>query len=160
MRILFVFLILWISFFAEAGRIRLRKVKDAPRSCAIMKEETSLSRDDKKILGTEKNSIVIDETVSVIGDLGNKLCEWPKEKFSEISDDPLKMSFYIDEFKNILVVYQKNINEQKTFQQAVQQVQINLDTCQFGQLRTLSEVSLPKCDPPKKAKKSRKKKKK
>lgn len=153
MRVLFVFFIISISFSAEAGRIRLRKVKDAPRSCAVMKEESSLSRADKKILGTEKNSVVIDDTVSVVGDLGNKLCEWPKEKFSEIGEDAKKMSFYIDEFKNILVVYQKS----KT---GLQQVQINLDNCQFDQLRTLSEVSLPKCDPPKKAKKIHKKKKK
>ncbi len=157
MRVLFVFFIISISFSAEAGRIRLRKVKDAPRSCGIMKEESSLTRTNKKILGTEKNSVVIDDTVSVVGDLGNKLCEWPKEKFSEIGEDAKKMSFYIDEFKNILVVYQKN-EKQKITQRSIQQVQINLDNCQFDQLRTLSEVSLPKCDPPKKAKKSRKKK--
>ena len=155
MRFLFMFFIISISFSAQAGRIRLRKVKDAPRSCQLMKEESSLTRTNRKILGTEKNSVVIDDTVSVVGDLGNKLCEWPKEKFSEIGEDVKKMSFYIDEFKNILVVYQKSDK-----QKSMQQVHINLDNCQFDQLRTLSEVSLPKCDPPKKAKKSKSRKKK
>lgn len=147
MRFTFIIIILLVSIFSPA-KIRLRKVKDAPKTCSIMKEETSLSRMNKKIFGTEKNSVVIEDNVSLVGDLGHKLCEWPPEKFSPIGD--LKnISFYINEYKNFIIAFQKN-------KDSVRQVQINIDSCQFDELKTLTQVSFPKCDPPRAPKNKKK----
>ncbi len=151
-----LFCCLFLSNYSEAGRIRLRKVKDAPKTCTVMKEDPTLSRADKKVLGTEKNSLIIDEQITLVGDLGQKQCIWPAEKFIQFGELK-KINFYIDEYKNILVAYQKN--ETINGVNSVQQIQINADNCQFDELKTLTQVNLPKCEVPRKFKKTKKTKK-
>lgn len=153
MHMIALFLIL-ISCLNSEARIRLRKVKDAPRVCQIMKEEPFLSRPEKKILGTEKNSLVFDTSITLIGDLGQKQCEWPIETFS-IFEEPKSAQYYIDEFKNILVAFKK-MPAPQAGSNIVQQLQINVDSCQISEASTLTDPSFPKCDPPKKGKKKKK----
>ena len=150
MQFLAIIFCVLFSIYSEAGRIRLRKVKDAPKTCTIMKEDSTLSRTNKKILGTEKNSIIIDDQITLVGDLGQKQCVWPGEKFLPLGELK-KINFYIDEYKNLMVAYHKN-------ESSTQQVQIHIDGCQIDEFKTLSQVSLPKCDPPKKIRKSKRKK--
>lgn len=150
---IFILILIFISSFSTEARIRLRKVKDAPRVCQVMKEDQYLSRPEKKILGTEKNSLVFDASITLIGDLGNKQCEWPMEKFS-VFEEPKTAYFYIDEFKNILVAYKK-MPSKGSGDKIVHQLQINVDNCQISELITLTEPSIPKCDPPKKGKKKK-----
>jgi len=165
MKFIFIFLILNLIAVSSQAKIRLRKVKEAPKTCGIMKEELFLSRPEKKIFGTEKNSIVINHQISLIGDLGQKQCVWSAEQFL-ILGDLKKISFYIDEYKNLLFAYAKSVSinqksvEQKinSNQKFIQQVQINIDRCQFDEMKTLTAVHFPKCDPPKKHKKIRRKK--
>lgn len=153
MQLIILILIFITSIYSDA-RIRLRKVKDAPRVCQVMKEDQFLSRPEKKILGTEKNSLIFDGAVTLIGDLGQKQCEWPLEKFA-VFQEPRNANYYIDEFKNILVAYKK-VQVESSSQKIVQQLQINVENCQISNLSTLSEPSLPKCDPPKKGKRKKK----
>lgn len=151
---LFILILIFISSIYTDARIRLRKVKDAPRVCQVMKEDQYLSRPDKKILGTEKNSLIFDGAVTLIGDLGHKQCEWPLDKFA-VFQEPRNANYYIDEFKNVLIAYKK-VQVESSNQKIVQQLQINVENCQISDLSTLSEPSLPKCDPPKKGKKKKK----
>lgn len=151
---LIILILIFISSNYTDARIRLRKVKDAPRVCQVMKEDQYLSRPDKKILGTEKNSLIFDGAVMLIGDLGHKQCEWPLEKFA-VFQEPRAANYYIDEFKNILIAFKK-VQVESSNQKIVQQLQINVENCQISDLSTLSEPSLPKCDPPKKGKKKKK----
>ena len=134
------------------AKIRLHKVKQAALTCSQMKIENLLSRTDKKIFGTEKTSIILKDDISVVGDLGKKVCQWPAEKFAQFGDVN-KLSFYIDEYKNILVPYSKNENNYRL-------AKISLDNCNFDDEKTLSELSFPKCDKPLKKSKKRKSRKK
>lgn len=151
---LIILILIFISSIYSDARIRLRKVKEAPRVCQVMKEDQYLSRPEKKILGTEKNSLIFDGAVTLIGDLGHKQCEWPLEKFA-VFQEPRAANYYIDEFKNILIAYKK-VQIENSNQKIVQQLQINVENCQISDLSTLSEPVLPKCDPPKKGKKKKK----
>lgn len=155
MRLILVISILFSSVFLNA-KIRLRKVKDAPRTCTVMKEDPLLSRANKKIFGTEKNSIVIDDGISLVGDLGHKLCSWPMASFTNLGEIK-KTSFYIDEYKNILIAFQKvqAADQQVSKQTSVRQIQINIDNCQLGELKNFTEATFPKCVPPKSKKKSK-----
>jgi hypothetical protein len=151
---LIILILIFISSIYSDARIRLRKVKEAPRVCQVMKEDQYLSRPEKKILGTEKNSLIFDGAVTLIGDLGHKQCEWPLEKFA-VFQEPRAANYYIDEFKNVLIAYKK-VQVESSNQKIVQQLQINVENCQISDLSTLSEPVLPKCDPPKKGKKKKK----
>jgi hypothetical protein len=149
MRFFLMSICIMFTLASEAGRIRLRKVPEAPKVCKVMKEDPLLSRRDKKILATLKNSLIINEQVSLVNDLGQKQCIWPVEKFQPLGD-VRNANFYIDEYKNVLVAYQK-------VPQGMAQVQINIDQCQFDEYKLTDEVNLPKCSPPKKIRKSKKK---
>ncbi len=151
---LIILILIFISSIYSDARIRLRKVKEAPRVCQVMKEDQYLSRPEKKILGTEKNSLIFDGAVTLIGDLGHKQCEWPLDKFA-VFQEPRTANYYIDEFKNVLIAYKK-VQVESSNQKIVQQLQINVENCQISDLSTLSEPVLPKCDPPKKGKKKKK----
>jgi len=156
------FILLDISSIAQ-GRIRLRKVKDEPKTCTKMKVDDFLSRPEKKIFGTLRNSVVLEDDVVVIGDLGKKYCSWSLEQFNEkmnlssLNPESGEMvwknqiQFYIDEYKNILVPF---VKKDQGYKQAV----INLSSCDFENTSYTEDLQLPKCDPPKKT--SRKKKKK
>lgn len=136
------------TFAAEAGRIRMRKVKDAPKVCTVMDEDKHLSRDSKRIFGTLRNSVIVEDKISIVDDLGKKICQWPVDKWQPLGDLS-KYSFYIDEQRNALYPYMKGDNQ-------YQFVKISLNDCEFGELQTTDKLELPKCEIVKK-KKSRSK---
>lgn len=145
-------LILFISS-AEAGRIRLRKVKDAPKTCTIMDEDRFLTRSSKRIFGTLRNSVIIEDNVVVVNDLGQKICLWSYDKLLPFGDLS-QYKFYIDEYKNTLIPFKKDKKE-------IFYSKINLNDCEIGEVRAASDFDLPRCEKPsKKSKKSSKSKRK
>jgi hypothetical protein len=166
MRLLFLWaatgtVVVGAFFGSESGeaRIRMRKVKEEPKACMNMKPDPYLSRPEKLIYATPRNSVIVEENVSIVGDLGNKHCSWPLTDFIQrlqvSGGDPQKyisqMRFYIDEYKNILVPY---IKKENGYKQAV----VNLASCDFENTLFTDELQVPKCDPPKKKSVRRKKK--
>ncbi len=136
---------------AEA-RIRMRKVVEAPRTCTTMKEDKFLSRPGKKIYGTLRNSVVVENDVSVVGDLGQKICKFPFEKFNRTA--PIEhFAYYIDEYKNVLIPYAEK-------PEGFVQYKVNLANCEVEEEYTLSSPKLPKCEAPAKKKRTAKAKKK
>lgn len=155
MRIFLLNLIFALLFFGSPfanAKIRIHKVKPAALTCAHMKIESSLSRADKKIYGTEKTSVILKEDISVVGDLGKKVCQWPLDKFAQFGEVN-KLEFYIDEYKNILMPFAKNENSYRL-------AKISLDNCTFEDEKTIAELNFPKCDKPTKKSKKRKSRKK
>lgn len=140
---LFVMCLFGLLATANA-RIRLRKVKDPPKTCVVMKEDELLSRKDKLVWGTERNSVVVDESeVTVVNDLGQKICEWDKASFASIGNVE-DFRFYIDEYKNLIYPYfVKNASE-------VTMLKVPLQTCDLKDQRTLASLEIPKCEKPKK----------
>jgi hypothetical protein len=141
---------IFLISFSEA-RIVNRKVKEAPKTCTIMKEDIFLSRPQKIILGTLRNSIIINDEIKLVNDLGKKICEWPKEPF--LAAAPVNIfEFYIDEYKNILIPYAKK-------ETGYVQFKINLSNCEFEEQKEEQSLVLPKCEPPKKKRSTIKRKK-
>lgn len=134
------------SEFSEAGRIRLRKVKESPKVCAHMVEDNYLSRKNRKVYGTLRNSLIIEDQVLVVDDLGQKICQWPSEKWATMGD-LTKYKFYIDEKRNKIYSYLKNA-EANQYQVA----EVDINNCQLGSLQTVPELDLPKCEKVKKSK--------
>ncbi len=140
-------LILFI--FAEvslAGRIRLRKVKETPKVCAHMVEDNYLSRKNRKVYGTLRNSLIFEDQVLVVDDLGQKICQWPNEKWAPLGD-VTKYKFYIDEKRNKIYSYLKKA-EANQYQVA----EVDINNCQLGSLQTVPDLDLPRCEKVKKAK--------
>lgn len=129
------------------GRIVNRKVKEAPRTCGEMKEDSFLSRGGKRIFGTLRNSVIINQEISVVDDLGKKICTWPLEKLSQFAE-PGTFDFYIDEYKNRLYPHFKKEN-------GFFVVAVNLEDCSLAETSYLEKLDFPKCEKPSK-KKSRK----
>jgi hypothetical protein len=107
-----------LSFsYATAARIRNHKVKEAPKSCQLMREDASLSCDNKRVLGTLRHSLVIEnsedsKSITLVKDKGEKLCQWSLEDWSSIQKANLlpeldQFKFHIDEYKEILHPYVK-----------------------------------------------------
>lgn len=134
-----------MSLGTEA-RIVNRKVKESPRTCGEMKEDNYLSRDNKRIFGTLRNSVVINHEISVVDDLGRKICAWPLEKLSQYAE-PGTFDFYIDEYRNRLYPHFKKEN-------GFFVVAVNLDDCSLAETSYTEKLDFPKCEKPKK--KSRK----
>lgn len=134
------------SEFSEAGRIRLRKVKESPKVCAHMVEDNYLSRKNRKVYGTLRNSLIIEDQVLVVDDLGQKICQWPSEKWATMGD-LTKYKFYIDEKRNKIYSYLKNA-EANQYQVA----EVDINNCQLGSLQTVSDLDLPRCEKTKKSK--------
>lgn len=149
--ICFVISCLYAASPVEA-RIRMRKVKDAPKTCAYMKEDELLSREDKTIWATERNSVVIADEVTLVNDLGQKFCQWDKASFASFGDIS-NFRFYIDEFKEFVYPYlDKKNGEYVVFK-------IPFKTCSLENLKTVAQLEFPKCEKPKKNSKKRKNKK-
>jgi len=123
---------------AQAGRIRLRKVKDAPKTCSVMDEDHYLTRTNKRIFGTLRNSVILEDDVSVVNDLGQKVCQWSYEKLNSLGDLN-KYKFYIDEYKNKLIPFSKDKNQ-------VRYSMIDLNDCEVGEVQTADNFDLPKCE--------------
>ncbi len=131
---------------SEAGRIRLRKVKETPKVCAHMVEDNYLSRRNRKVYGTLRNSLIFEDQVLVVDDLGQKICQWPNEKWAPLGD-VTKYKFYIDEKRNKIYSYLKNA-EANQYQVA----EVDINNCQLGSLNTVSDLDLPRCEKIKKIK--------
>jgi hypothetical protein len=135
---------------AEAGRIRLRKVKDEPKVCSVMQEDKYLSRSDRRIFGTLRNSVILEGDISIVNDLGKKICQWPYEKWQPLGDVN-RFTYYIDEQRNALYPYIKNNDK-------YQVVKISLDDCSIGEMQITENLELPKCVKAKKARSKSKRK--
>ena len=150
---LFVALLICSFSVPSNARIRLRKVKEAPRVCQNMQEDKLLSRKDKKVLSTERHSVIFEDTVSLVRDKGEKICSWRASEFDSLGAiDQFK--FYIDEYKEVLYSYIKNPDESFLI------ITTPFSTCSLETRVTLPEFQQPKCDIPKKKKTSARRKKK
>ena len=139
---------------AAEARIRLRKVKDAPKTCVVMKEDPLLSRKDKFVWGTERNSVVIgDSEITIVNDLGNKVCEWAKSDFSSLGTVE-DFKFYIDEYKDVIYPF---LDKKEL---GVLMLKVPMKTCSLTEQKTMAALELPKCEKPASSKKSKKKSKK
>lgn len=147
---IFLAVLVGFSTFSEA-RIRLRKVKEAPKVCAVMNEDKLLSRKSKKVYSTERHSLIIEEAVALVKDKGEKVCIWKKEDWGADPQAVDQYKFYIDEYKEIL--YASKDNEDKS----VNVIQITLKDCKLDNQITVGDFKYPKCDPPKKVSKKKKK---
>lgn len=141
--ILSLWIVISFCIAAEAGRIRMRKVKDAPKVCSVMEEDKLLSRGNKRIFGTLRNSVILENDISIVNDLGKKICQWPSDKWQALGDLS-KFTFYIDEQRNALYPYMKNDGQ-------YQFVKISLDDCELGELQATDKLELPKCESKKKS---------
>lgn len=138
---------------AEAGRIVNRKVKEAPKVCAVMQEDKLLSKEKKQVFGTLKHSVVIEDNVSILNDLGKKECQWPFEKLN-IYGNIDTFNYYIDEYKNYIYPYFKN-----TEKAGYTMLKVSLATCEIEDSFDNEKLEFPKCSKPAGTKKSKSKKK-
>ncbi|MBC7753262.1 MAG: hypothetical protein H7Z71_03425 [Moraxellaceae bacterium] len=138
---------------AHAGRIVNRRVKEAPKVCAVMQEDKLLSKEKKQVFGTLKHSVVIEDNVSILNDLGKKECQWPFEKLN-IYGNIDTFNYYIDEYKNYIYPYFKN-----TEKTGYTMLKVSLATCQIEDSFDNEKLEFPKCSKPAAPKKSKFKKK-
>ncbi|MBC7419293.1 MAG: hypothetical protein H7328_01075 [Bdellovibrio sp.] len=149
-----IYLALAASLFAVAAdaRIRLRKVTEAPKVCDYMAEDKLLSRADKKVYSTERHSIVIEDTIALVKDKGEKICEWPLDEWA-ISAPVTSFKFYIDEYKEILYPFAKKDDG------FVFTMKVAIANCQFSDKTNLEKFEKPVCEKPKKVSRKKKSKK-
>ena len=147
-------LVLSLSLESAAGRIVTRKVKDPPKVCSIMNEDKFLSRTTKRIYGTLRNSLIFDDKISVINDLGKVICQWNYEEWLDLGD-VTQYRFFIDEYKNKIMAFSnsKEISDQNQYKVA----KIDLAQCQLQDIEEKEEIKTPKCEKPRKIKNSKKK---
>ncbi len=115
MRLCSILLVSLLFFQFSEARIRLRKVKEAPKTCKIMEEDDFLSRKEKKVLGTLRHSVLIEDdadekSITLVKDKGEKICQWEIAEWSAIQQnnklpDISAFKFYIDEYKNVIYPY-------------------------------------------------------
>ncbi|MFN3453488.1 MAG: hypothetical protein ACK41T_00910 [Pseudobdellovibrio sp.] len=135
---------------SEAARIRMRKVKEYPKVCEVMEEDKFLSRSDRRIYSTLRNSVIFDSDVSLVNDLGKKICLWSYDKWIPLGDLS-KYKYYIDEPKNILYSYAQLDNQYHV-------ARISLDDCTISEVEITDKLELPKCEKKKSNRKSVKRK--
>ncbi len=127
------------------ARIRMRKVKEPPRTCAVMKMDELLSRPAKPVWSTERHSLVVGEQIMLVNDLGVKICSLNKDRFSSVGDIT-QFRFYIDEYKEVLYPYID------TKDRGFLVIKVPFATCSLDDRTTLAKFELPACEKPKKAK--------
>lgn len=132
------------SFHAEA-RIRLRKVKEAPKTCQHLKEDKLLSRDEKRVLSTERHSLIFEDNISLVRDKGEKICSWRATEFDSLVPVD-QFQFFIDEYKEVLYSYVRNADGSYL-----------ILTTPFATCSLETRVTLPEFHPPTCEKKSKKK---
>ncbi len=140
-----------IGLVAEA-RIRTRKVTEAPKVCDFMPEDKLLSRPNKRVFSTLRHSVVIEETVTLVKDKGEKICEWTLDEWN-ISAPVKDFQFYIDEYKDILYAYAKK-SDGFTFT-----MKISLNDCRLNEKDNKEKFEKPACEKPKKVSRKKKSKK-
>lgn len=148
------------AFQAEAGRIRNRKVKEAPKICGLMQEDVHLTRDGKMVYGTLRHSLVFENddqmnNISLVKDKGEKICQWQSTVWNNILknnqvEHQMNFKYYIDEYKEILYPYVQKADKSYFI------MTIPFSTCSLEQQVTRADLSLPKCEIPKKTKKKSK----
>jgi hypothetical protein len=149
--------------FAEA-RIRMRKVKEAPKVCKVMQEDVYLSRDGKKVFGTLRHSLVLENSeennnVSLVKDKGEKICQWPNSDWNQVLKDNgvenlINFKYHIDEYKEVLYPYAQKADGSYFVWS------IPFKDCSLADQKTLAKLELPKCETPKKKSRKRSSKKK
>ncbi|MBY0553471.1 hypothetical protein K2P97_03010 [bacterium] len=152
-----------LSFAHSEARIRLRKVKEAPKACVTMKEDNFLSRKDKKVLGTLRHSILIEKnneepSITLVKDKGEKICQWTLDKWSSIEinnklPNTEAFKFHIDEYKEVLYPYVQKDDKSYFI------MEISFKDCSLDTQITKASLDLPKCENPKKSRKPSSKKK-
>ena len=135
------------------SRIRLRKVKDSVKTCSYMKEDTLLSRPEKPVWSTERHSIILGDEISLVNDLGQTVCTWPRSVFNPISD-LTNFRFYIDEYKEIIYPYVDNKES------GFVEIKASFKNCTFDEQVKLASLEFPKCEKDKSKGRSRRNKKK
>jgi hypothetical protein len=153
----FIFILIF-SHLGEA-RIRMNKVKEAPKVCKIMAEDSMLSRDGKKVFGTLRHSLVFErsenlESVSLIKDKGEKICQWPGSQWEEILknngfENLTNFKYHIDEYKEILYPYATKPDGSYFV------MNIPFADCGLSEQSTREKLDIPKCVIPKKKSKKR-----
>lgn len=135
--------VLFVFSFQTEARIRLRKVKEAPKTCQVLKEDPLLSRPDKKVLSTERHSLIFEDTISLVRDKGEKICSWRISEFDSLAPVD-QFQFFIDEYKDVLYSYVKNADQSYFI------MTIPFATCSLETKVTLPEFQAPTCEKPKK----------
>ncbi len=116
-----------------------------------MKEDSLLSRPIKPVWSTERHSIVVADDISLVNDLGQKVCSWDRKVFSEFGDIT-KFHFYIDEFKENIYPYIDNKESGFLVLKAP------FKDCSFAEKSVVQNLSFPKCEKAKKVARRKKKK--
>ncbi len=155
--VLTVALILVGSIQVEAARIRNRKVKEAPKVCAVMQEDVHLTRGPKKVYGTLRHSLVFENddqmnNISLVKDKGEKICQWQSTVWNQILknnqvENQMSWKYYVDEYKEILYPYVQKADKSYFV------MTVPFSTCSLEQQVTRESLDLPICEIPKKAKK-------
>lgn len=143
------------------ARIVNRKVKEAPKACKLMEEDSLLSRKNKVVFGTLRHSLLIDDedqSITLVKDKGEKICQWSFGQWASIQGDNRlpeigKFKFQIDEYKNTIYPYVRK-NDKSYFMMS-----ISLSNCGLENQITKAQLDIPKCEKPKIAKRSISKKK-
>ena len=160
MKFFFCTLFVLAVVLSAESRIRNRRVKEAPKSCKTMQEDKFLSREDKKVWATVRNSLLIDQSeddqnITLVQDKGEKKCQWSFNQWQQIMQDHdiskiTDFRFFIDEYKNYIYPYVQKSD--KSFLV----MKIPISTCELTEQGTRAELQLPKCDIPKKKKRTKK----
>ena len=153
----------FIFVFGVEAKIRNHKVKEAPKVCKLMEEDPMLSRDGKKVYGNLRHSLVfekneIENSVTLVKDKGEKICEWSGEKWSKILESNgvgslMTFKFHIDEYKEVLYPYARKANGSYFL------MNIPFAGCSLERTFIREKLELPKCEIPKKSKKRKRAKK-
>lgn len=156
-----VIVVVFGSLYAEAGRIRNRKVKEAPQICGLMQEDVHLTRGGKKVYGTLRHSLVFENdeqmnNISLVKDKGEKICQWQSTVWNNILknnqvENLMSWKYYVDEYKEILYPYVQKADKSYFI------MTIPFATCSLEQQVTRVDLDLPKCEIPKKTKKKKSK---
>lgn len=124
-----------------------------------MAEDAMLSRDGKTVFGTLRHSLVFEkaenlESVALIKDKGEKICQWPGSQWEEILKNNGFESFtdfkyHIDEYKEILYPYAVKSDGSYFV------MNIPFSGCGLDDQITREKLDIPKCVIPKKKSKKR-----
>lgn len=161
MKILISIILSLLLFSVAQARIVNRKVKEAPKACKLMTEDTFLSRKDKIVYGTLRHSLLIDndeQNITLVKDKGEKICQWSFDQWAGIQGDNKlpdlsKFKFQIDEYKNAIYPYVRK-SDKSYFM-----MNIPLESCDLNNQITKVDLEIPKCEKPRLAKRSLHKKK-
>lgn len=123
-----------------SARIVNRGVKETPKVCSMMKSDMMLSRAGKKVYGTLRHSIVIEDKIDVVNDLGKKICSFNFDALNPYGDVG-SFEFYIDEYRNYLYPFIKD-------NAGVTTLRVSLNSCEIEAAVEGEQFETPKCSKP------------